>query len=378
MLIPAVQSAITPRSLNALFQASATGLPEVESVLATPLDGGNGYLAQAFRLEIGWNGVGSEEAPRTLVAKLPLPARLEAMTANAKHMYRREAMFHRVVAPVAPMRTPRTWVSELDDSGAAVMVFEDLGRLESFADDETISVERVKRSLVMLAGLHAFYMQSPELDGMDWLAYPAKSDVDQVSAARFDAIWPYMVASGAYELSTAQLHLGEMLRTKMDGVYEALHAGPESLIHADLHQENLFFDGVEPVFIDWALAERASPAKDIAKLTASCLEPGTIGREQPGLLRRYMEELRNRAAGAISTEERGPNVRSGLSFDELSNLTHLATCHYMAMALFLGDRLGHRDFFAMASNTEGRTDVTTSRLVAACDRDEMVAAVERI
>ena len=374
MLIPAVQSTITPRSLNALFQAAGAGLPEVESVRATPLDGGNGYLAQPFRLEIEWNGVGREEAPRTLVAKLPLPDRLEAMTADAEHMYRREAMFHRVVAPFAPLRTPRAWVSELDESGAAVMVFEDMSRLESFTDDETVSVERVERSLITLAGLHALYWESPELAEMDWLAYPAKSGVDQVSAARFDAIWPRMIASGAYELSAVQLHVGELLRTKMDGVYEALHAGPETLIHADLHQENLFFDGVEPVFIDWALAERASPAKDIAKLTASCLEPGTIEREQPGLLRRYMEELRDRGVDGISTENHGADSMEGLSFGELSHFTHLATCHYMAMALFLGDR----DFAEMASNMEGRTDFTSSRLVAACDRDEVVAAVEGI
>ena len=374
MLIPAVRNAITTDELNRLFEATLAGLPEVNSVNPTPLDGGNGYLSQTFRLEIGWTGPGSDSAPRTLIAKLPLPARLKSMTPDAVHMYRREAMFHRAVAPGAPPVTPRAWVSELDESGAAVMVFDDLGALDSFADDETVSLERVDRALLRLAGLHAKYWESPELEGMEWLAHPARNGVDQVSAARFDAIWPRMVASGAYELSAAQLHLGEMLRTKMDGVYEALHDGPESLIHTDLHQENLFFDGVEPVFFDWALAERASPAKDVAKLTASCLEPGTVRREQPGLLRRYLEELRGRRADGFTAEGREINDAEGFSFDELSRLMHLATCHYMAMALFLGDR----DFGQMAENMEGRTDFTAGRVLAACDRDEVVAAVEGI
>ena len=361
MLIPANPDAITPEALNRLFTAASAGLPEVVSVQATPLEGGNGYLSQTFRLAIGWTGDGSLGAPRTLIAKLPLPARLNAMTPDAVRMYRREAMFHREVAPEAPLRTPDAFVSELDQSGAAVMVFEDLAGLDSFADDETVSVERVERSLVRLAGLHAMYWESLRLDQMDWLGHPAETGVDQVSAARFGRIWPRMVASGAYSLSPAQLHLGDMLRTKLDGVYEVLHAGPESLIHTDLHQENLFFDGVEPVFIDWQLAERASPAKDVAKLTASCLEPGTVGREQPALLRRYLEELR------------GLGV-AGYSADELARLTHLATCHYMAITLFLDDR----DFKGLAVNMEGRTDFTTSRVLAACDRDEVVAAVEGI
>jgi hypothetical protein len=110
-----------------------------------------------------------------------------------------------------------------------------VGELESFADDETVSSERVEKSLIRLAGLHATFWESAELNGMDWLAHPAKSGVDQVSVARFDLTWPRMVASGAYELSTAQLHLGKLLRTRMDGLYAALHSGPKTLIHADLH-----------------------------------------------------------------------------------------------------------------------------------------------
>ena len=357
MLIPASKESITPTALNRLFAHSGADLPGVASVKATPLDGGYGYLSKSFRLEMQWrNGDG----PRTFVAKLPLQARIDAMTPDAVRMFRREAMFHRVVAETVEIPTARAYVAEIDEkSQAAVMVFEDLGALEAFGDDEWVSVERAQRALGCLASLHARFLNSAELDDMDWLAHPAKTAVDQVDAERFAMFWPRMVASGAYPLSKTQLRIGELLCVKMDGLYEALHAGPYSLIHADIHQENVFFDGLEPVFIDWQLAERANPAKDVAKLTASWLEPGTIQREQPALLRGYHEAL---ASLGITR----------YSLDAITRDVHLATCHYMAITLFLDDR----DFAAMAANVEGRTDFTASRILAACDREEVLAVVE--
>ncbi|MDA0676662.1 MAG: phosphotransferase [Chloroflexi bacterium] len=359
MLIPASQELITPAALNRLFKRARAGLPEVASVIATSLDGGYGYLSKSFRLLLQWRG---GDGPQTLVAKLPLQARIDAMTPDAVRMYRREAMFHRVVAEKVEIPTAHAYVAEIDEeSQAAVMVFEDLSALETFSDDESVSVERAQCSLEHLASLHARFWNSAELDDMDWLAHPAKTAVDQVDAERFAISWPRMVSSGAYPLSKTQLRIGELLYTKMDGLYEQLHAGPYSLIHTDIHQENIFFDGLEPVFIDWQLAERANPAKDVAKLTASWLGPGTIQREQPALLRGYHEALARRAI-------------TGYSLEALTRHVHLATCHYMAITLFLADR----DFAAMATNIEGRTDFTTSRLLAACDREEVLAVVESV
>jgi hypothetical protein len=359
MLIPASQESITPAALNRLFKHAKADLPEVASFEVTALDGGNGYLAQSYRLDLRWR---NSDGPRSLVAKLPLQARLDAMTPDAVRMYRREAMFHRVVAKNVEIPTAHAYVSEIDaESSAAVMVFEDLGALETFSDDESVSVERVQRSLEHLASLHARYWNSAELEGLDWLAHPAKTAVDQVDAERFAIFWPRMVASAAYPLSKTQQRIGELLCAKMDGLYEQLHAGPFSLIHTDMHQENIFFDGREPVFIDWQLVERANPAKDVAKLTASCLEPGTIQHEQPALLRAYQEALTQ-------------SDITGYSMDALRRDVHLATCHYMAITLFLDDS----DFAARAANIEGRTDFTTSRILAACDREEILAAVESL
>lgn len=363
MYIPAEIDKITAHALNELFEVSGTDLPRVSEVKAKPLDGGNGYLAKSYRLHVGWAGERASDAPETLAAKLPLRARLDAMTPDAVRMYRREAMFHRVVAPQVPLRTAKAWVAELDEtSQAATLIYEDFGWMQSFEDDEDVSAERVEKALVELSGLHASYWLSKELEGFDWLAYPSKTGVDQVPAERFKKRWPRMVESGAYPLSKAQLKLGEMLSEKMDGVYEALHAGPESVIHTDLHQENIFFDGNNPAFIDFALAERANPAKDVAKLTVSCLKPGTIGREQPELIRSYLKELKRH-------DIEPPSLK------DFERYVHLATCHYLAMAVFLDDS---KDFDELVANPETRSDFTASRIVAACDREEVLAVVEAI
>jgi aminoglycoside/choline kinase family phosphotransferase len=144
----------------------------------------------------------------------------------------------------------------------------------------------------------------------------------------------------------------------MDGLYDALHAAPETMAHADLHQENLFFDGDEATFIDWQHTARAAGAYDVAKLTASCLEPGKVATEQPVLMRHYFEELQRRGV-------------AGYSLSELERDVHLATCHYMAALLFLDEK----DFAALRGDP-ARRDFTSQRVLAASGRDVVVAAVE--
>ena len=215
MIIPADTAAITPQALNDLLASAQAGLPDVSSVRATALDGGYGYLSRTFRLSIEWDGTRDVDAPTTLIAKLPIQARLDDMTPDAVRMYRREVMFHRLVAPQVTLRTAKVWAAEFDDSlGAATLVYEDIGWMQSFEDDETVSVERIERALIELASIHASYWCSPELDDFDWLARPALTGVDQVPAVRFRVLWPRMVESGAYALSSTQLRWANCSATR--------------------------------------------------------------------------------------------------------------------------------------------------------------------
>lgn len=360
MLIKAALEEINPRNLNALFESCGAELPRVRSVRAVPLEGGNGYMAQTFRLSVEWEDKNGD-APHTLVAKLPLPRIFPEPQPDMRRMFRREAMFHSEVAPNVSLRTATAYVAHVDNStGAAVLVFEDLGFMRSFSDDDSFSFEQVSACLTDLAKLHSKYWQSPEFESMDWLGWPAKTKVDEPSQEDFFYGWPRLVASGAYELSTAQLHVGEMLRTKMDAVYDVLHALPETLIHTDLHQANIFFHGEMPAFIDWQLAERSPGAKDVAKLTSSSLDPEQVESAQPRLISSYHEEL----------------VRAGVSdysLEELRLHVQLASCHYVSAMLFLGDN----DYEANAKKPDSeRTDFTSKRVLSTIGRDEVIAAVE--
>lgn len=60
---------------------------------------------------------------------------------------------------------------------------------------------------------------------------------------------------------------------------------------------------------------------------------------------------------------------------DLERYTLLATCHYLGMMTFLS---GEPDFDSLTANPETRTDFTTSRVIAACDREDLVAAVEAV
>ena len=363
MLVKATPEEITPANLNDLLRLCGSDLPPIKSVMGiAPLDGGNGYMAQSYRLEVEWER-SSGDTPASLVAKLPLPRIFPQPQPDMQRMFRREAMFHSVIGPATPLRTAKAHASHVDpDTGAAVLVFEDLSSMRSFRDNESLTEEQVAACLTDLAAHHAKFWQSPELATFDWLGYPRETKVDEPSQQDFFDGWPKLVASGAYELSSAQLHLGEMLRTKMDAVYDVLHFLPETITHTDLHQENIFFDGLSPAFIDWQLAERSPGAKDVAKLTATCLPPERVAGARPQLIRDYYAELVRHGV-------------TGYSLKELETHVELATCHYVSCMLFLGDY----DYDANAKlPMSERTDFSCQRVLAAANRDEIIAAVEAL
>jgi aminoglycoside phosphotransferase (APT) family kinase protein len=327
-------------------------------VSARRVESGIGYISRTFRVRLEWDH--PDATPRSLIAKLPNPARLDDLDASGKRMFRREAMFHREVAPTAPVRTPLAFAAEVDaNTGIAFLLFEDLSSLKSYSDGETVSLEKVQNCLAQLAALHALYWNSKELAEMDWLGHPALTGIDTISSEEFVRNWTSMVDSGAHELSPAHFRLAELLSGRMEMVYEALNAAPETLVHADLHQENLFFDGDDAVFIDWQLAERAPPAKDFAKLTAACLEPAQYASEAPALLRHYHSLL---------TGDGGVNY----SYEDLERHIRLAMCHYMALMM------SGADFAAQKARGTARTDFTRLRILPAAGRDEVIAEVEAL
>jgi len=137
----------------------------------------------------------------------------------------------------------------------------------------------------VLAALHATWWQHPELDTTAWL--PPMSVRTR----------EWLLTRRAQCLATFGDRLPSWARQWLDRVedvnarsLELLSGAPHTLLHADLHLDNVLFEGgVEhPVILDWARVARGPAAIDLVELLFS------MAPEWESALAIYMEEMRRR------------------------------------------------------------------------------------
>lgn len=172
-----------------------------------------------------------------------------------------ELRFYREVAPKTPVRTPRLIFADFDPSSrSGILILEDLWHLvkgDCLVDLDDAQVAAVARSL---ASMHRAWWDAPELRGLDRGSEVMKPDG-----------WFESRKQGA--LAKIPAHLGVLKHVVENGpqvqrrASELLQAGCQTLLHRDLHQDNLLFDEEgEPVILDWARWSPGSYALNIADL----------------------------------------------------------------------------------------------------------------
>ena len=85
-------------------------------------------------------------------------------------MYAREVRFYRRLAPRISVRTPRCFLSELDEeTGEFTLLLEDIADVEVHDQDHECPDADVCLALDQAARLHASYWNEPGLAEADWL-----------------------------------------------------------------------------------------------------------------------------------------------------------------------------------------------------------------
>jgi aminoglycoside phosphotransferase (APT) family kinase protein len=113
---------------------------------------------------------------------------------------------------------------------------------------------------------------------------------------------PQLVASGVESFGAEQpscFHaLAEVYVEHGDAFAGLLAEGPTTLMHGDPHLGNLFVDGDEVGFLDWACVCRGPGLRDFAYFVCSSVDTELRRDEQDALLRRYLEVLAESGAPA--------------------------------------------------------------------------------
>jgi aminoglycoside phosphotransferase (APT) family kinase protein len=292
---PATVEDLTPAWLTSALRSAGAiaGDSWVEAVEPEAIAEGVGFLSHLFRLHLTVAGAG----PSTLVAKLPTSSEYLEL-ARMVGAYAREVAFYALVAPHCPMRTPVSYVADIDETtGDFILLMEDLSRLENGDHLAGVSFERAEQVIDELVKLHAWAW---DLDA-EPARHPAFESIDSplmigVYTAGVPQGWQAYHPHARVEPPQGLAEVIDEWAARFPAMASAL-SRPTTLVNGDLRVDNLFFDttGKAPTTVDFQLVMRGAGIWDVAYLVGQGMSPAERSGRERDLVQRYVDSLQ--AAG---------------------------------------------------------------------------------
>jgi hypothetical protein len=293
--MPISIAGVTPQWLTAVLRADGALAAEgtVTGVAAEQIAVGTGFLSDLFRIRLQGGG------PESLIVKIPATSALYRATAQGANVYQREVVFYRDLARSCPLRTPRAYYADFDESGAMVLLLEDLGHLEAPDHLEGLQLGRAGLVIDRLAQFHA-WGASANRPPLDPALFP--SVVDQVGklGAVIPLGWETYLANRRHDHPPAVDRLIERLPELTHELAASLTA-PSCLAHGDLRVDNLFFAGNDVAVVDFQFCTQASGIYDVAYLLSQGLDTTVRRGHDRELVGRYIRALRR--AGLVIDDD---------------------------------------------------------------------------
>jgi aminoglycoside phosphotransferase (APT) family kinase protein len=264
----------------------------------------HGFTGVIARLSMAYDPAGS--GPSTVVSKFPLadtelsgfrmalrdrPSAQRLIDDSA----RREARFYESIAPQLPVPGPICHATAEDpENGNLVLVLEDIrgGRFGDALNGG--SPADVSAVLASIARLHAaWWSWSDQLASLPVWSGDRAAWLERQS--RYRDRWATFVAHYGLALPTRIRAMGDRLGDNLVDVLERLNKGPRTVIHGDLHLDNVIFTPDDPqrpvVVLDWQSVCQGPVAVDLAQLVTGSLSVADRQAHEDRLLRVHARTL---------------------------------------------------------------------------------------
>jgi len=274
----------TPQAISSEWLAHVLGEPVSAVRLVDANAGTTGRAVVDIDTDTGASGA----LPSRLFVKLPPTDPMQQAFVTSTGMGRTEARFYRELSGEVPLRVPRCFHADSNDSGDEYIML--LEHLEdsgcTFHNASTrYSHGYLREVLSAFASLHAKYWNTPRFDSdLAWLQAPVQHEIAL-------QLIPTALDKHAADMPAVFRDMAELYLAEADAIHALWQRGDTTVIHGDAHDGNLFYDRDRPGFLDWAIVSRAPGMRDVGYFLAGTLPPGehaSTGRE---LLQFYREQL---------------------------------------------------------------------------------------
>jgi len=200
-----------------------------------------------------------------------------------------ETRFYRETAPRLGLERPRLLASVVEER-AAILLLEDIAPAMQGDAIVGASPSQADRVVDAIAAFHARGRAVRDEPAVAWL--PRWGRDAALHAQRAAERLPRFVGRFGGELAPAVLAVADGLAERVLAAYERLARAPTTVVHGDLHLDNVLFapDGT-PVVIDWTHAAIGPGAVDVVRLLVEGLTPAARRALEGRLLARYVDAL---------------------------------------------------------------------------------------
>jgi hypothetical protein len=230
-----------------------------------------GFASELYRVSQGGNG-----SPATLIVKLWSTEGQGGV---------REALFYRDFGGRAGIPLPSCHHVAIDEeTRRGVLVLEDVGRGEQGDCLTMVDIARTRSVARPVAALHARWWGSRTLAGVEWMPCASRYSRD---ADWFDRHGAQFRERFADRLRPECASLFETAPAVVERSNELLSGLPETMIHGDLHLDNVIFAPDGRAVLDWARVARGPAALDVCDLMLMASP-----EDQGAVFDLYLAELR--------------------------------------------------------------------------------------
>lgn len=230
-------------------------------------------------------------APERIFAKLHPDGEPQRSLVISSGMGRREVLFYRELSANLPVRIPKVYAAQIDESsGHFVILIEDLEASNcQFPDPERgVGPDLAKQAMDDLAHLHEHFARLESSDSPFAFIEPALRQPEFATG-----MLEHARTHRAAKMNPPFARIADLYIQSPQAVHDLWETGDQVVTHGDTHLTNLFIDGDRLGYLDWGCFARAPAMRDVGYFLCMALSVEDRRKHESELIRRYLSKRRD-------------------------------------------------------------------------------------